>query len=228
MHFDQDRQHPGTDPHAKGRVEVPDCIPVFALPNLVFFPKTYLPLHIFEPRYREMVTDASAEGRCIGMALLKEGWEDDYLGEPPVFPIGCVGRLVTVQRFPDGRSNILLQGLERYEIHEEVGGKSYRLAKIQLKPQERAPAFDPALRADLIRVLQEYVHTHDDGYRWQGVFPLDANDEVLVSSLSTYLDFSPLEKQFLLEAESLRQQAHRLHDLIQFKRHERGGARGLG
>ena len=207
---------------------MPSCIPVFPLPNVVLFPRTYLPLHIFEPRYREMVADVAAGGRCMGITLLKEGWEEDYYGTPAMFPIGCVGRLVTVHKFPGGRSDILLQGLERYEIRQEVGGKSYRLAEIQLKALDKASTLDQALRGELIRALNEYVATHDDGYRWQGTFPLDANDEVLVNSLSTYLDFTPLEKQFLLEAESLRQQAHRLHDLIQFKQLERDGSRGWG
>ncbi|MFM8552112.1 MAG: LON peptidase substrate-binding domain-containing protein, partial [Nitrospiraceae bacterium] len=89
---------------------VPERIPIFPLPNVVFFPRTYLSLHIFEPRYREMVADAAAGGQCVGMALLKEGWENDYYGNPPIFDLGCVGRLVTVQPLPDGRFNILLQG----------------------------------------------------------------------------------------------------------------------
>src|SRR5918997_2308167 len=88
--------------------DVPNRIPVFPLPNVVFFPKTYLPLHIFEHRYRDMIADAAAEGQCIGIALLKEGWEQNYYGNPPVFEVGCAGRLVSAQGLPDGRYNILL------------------------------------------------------------------------------------------------------------------------
>src|SRR6185436_18498955 len=105
---------------------VPECIPIFPLPNVVFFPKTYLPLHIFEPRYREMLADAEAGGRCIGMVLLKDGWERDYYGTPPIFEIGCMGRLVGVDSLPDGRSNILLQGLSRFVVREQFREKSYR------------------------------------------------------------------------------------------------------
>ncbi len=226
MQFDRDRRHHEGDPQDKNSLDMPDCIPIFPLPNLVFFPKTYLPLHIFEPRYRDMVTDAAAEGRCVGMALLKEGWEENYYGNPPVFPVGCVGRLVSVQQLEDGRSNILLQGLERYEIVRELHGKRYRRASIALRPQDTTTGVETSMRAELVRVLQDYVALHDDGYRWQGYFPLDGNDELLINSLSTYLDFTPLEQQFLLEAESLRQQAHRLHDLLQFKRHEQDRTRG--
>ena len=56
--------------------QIPKRIPIFPLPAVVFFPKTFLPLHIFEPRYRAMVADAATGGECIGMALVKEGWED--------------------------------------------------------------------------------------------------------------------------------------------------------
>src|SRR3954451_7445361 len=84
---------------------IPARVPVFPLPNLVFFPKTYLPLHIFEPRYRQMVIDATMTGRCIGMALFKEGWQDHYYGNPRIFDLGCVGRVVSIQNLADGRSN---------------------------------------------------------------------------------------------------------------------------
>ena len=228
MQFEHDRPQHKKNPQRKSGFAVPECIPFFPLPNVVFFPRTYLPLHIFEPRYRDMVAEAAKKGRCIGMALLKEGWEDEYYGNPTVFSIGCVGRLVSVQQSPDGRSNILLQGLERYEILEELGGKSYRRANIVLKPQDKDATLDGTLRAELTQAFQEFLQEHDDGHDWQALFPVDTNDEVLVNTLSTYLDFTPLEKQFLLEADSLRQQAQRLHALIQFKQHERDGSRGWG
>ncbi|HZR47414.1 MAG TPA: LON peptidase substrate-binding domain-containing protein [Candidatus Manganitrophaceae bacterium] len=70
------------------KIQVPEWIPIFPLPNVVFFPKTYLPLHIFEPRYCQMVEEALAAERVIGMVLLKEGWEKDYDQNPPVYEIG--------------------------------------------------------------------------------------------------------------------------------------------
>ena len=86
---------------------IPHRVPVFPLPNLVFFPKTYLPLHIFEPRYRQMVAEATAGGQCIAMALLKDGWETQYDENPPIYPLVCVGRLMSMQPLAGGRSNIL-------------------------------------------------------------------------------------------------------------------------
>jgi uncharacterized protein len=228
MQFERDRPYHGHDPQDKDAFQVPECIPVFPLPNAVFFPKTYLPLHIFEPRYREMVADAAAEGQCIGMALLKEGWEEHYDRNPSIYQIGCVGRVVNIQSLVDGRSNILLQGIDRYQIREEVGGKSYRRATIDLNTQDTSSGLDRTLREGLIGIFQESLTSQEDLAVWQRLFPLDRNDEVLVNALSSYLDFTPLEKQFLLEADSLQQQAHRLYDLVQFKRHEPNGARGWG
>jgi Lon protease-like protein len=205
---------------------IPERLPVFALPNVVFFPKTYLPLHIFEPRYRQMVADASAGGQCIAMALLKEGWETEYYGNPPVFPTVCVGRLVSVQPLADGRSNILLQGLERCDIVEEHDDKPYREATVRIRPQAAEAGLEPEVRRRLVDTLTEYLRTRQDSTAWQGLFREEVSDEALVNTLSTYLDCTPLEKQFLLEADGLRQRARRLNDLIQFMLHDHHGATG--
>jgi Lon protease-like protein len=205
---------------------IPDCIPVFPLPNIVFFPKTYLPLHIFEPRYRAMVADIAAMGGCIGMALLREGWQHDYEGNPPVYEIGCVGRMISAQPLPDGRSNIVLQGLQRYRICEENYERPYRQARISLEPYKTAEALDPFLRAELLDRLRDYVaRRHTDGV-WGRFLDSEMTDDVLVNTLSAYLDFTPLEKQLLLEADTLMQQARRLNDLVQFKLYERDGPKG--
>src|SRR6187401_894355 len=107
-----------------------DILTLFPLPNAVLFPNVFLPLHVFEPRYREMVADAVASDRLIGMALLRPGWERDYEGRPPVYPIGCSGVITHVERLPDGRYNIVLRGLERFRIVSEDDEKTYRRATI--------------------------------------------------------------------------------------------------
>ena len=229
MFPEPERDQPSRDLSEKAQpFPVPERIPVFPLPNVVFFPKTYLPLHVFEPRYRQMVADAAKGGQCIGMVLLKEGWEELYDGNPPIFSVGCVGRLASVQRLPDGRSNILLQGLERYEVREEFYEKSYREARVTLKRRDRQFAMDPSLRQYLMGVLDEYLRTEEEASPLHSLVRPDVSDEIFVNSLSTYLDCTPLEKQFLLEAEDLAQQARRLSDLIQFKLAERNGAGGWG
>jgi Lon protease-like protein len=198
--------------------QVPERIPVFPLPSVVLFPNTYLPLHIFEPRYREMVADAAAQGQCIGMALLKEGWEEDYYRNPPIFQLGCVGRLVSQQRLPDGRLNILLCGLHRYEIMHEFHDKSYREAAIALKPLAADHPLDVSLRDTLVKAAKHYLGRDAEETPWRHLLEAGlVNDETLLNGLSSCLDFTTLEKQFLLEAHTVQQQAFRLRELIQLK-----------
>src|SRR5216684_121077 len=119
-----------------------DLLSLFPLPNVVLFPHVFLPLHIFEPRYREMVADAVASDRLIGMVLLKPGWERDYEGPPPVYPIGCSGVITHVERQADGRANIVLRGLERFRILDEDHGLSYRRAVVEPVTDQQPAAAD--------------------------------------------------------------------------------------
>jgi Lon protease-like protein len=229
MQTDHDREQPGCDhSHSAIPFPIPARIPVFPLPNVVLFPKTYLPLHIFEPRYRAMVSDAALKGQCIGMALLKEGWETDYYGHPPVFPIGCVGRLASVQPLSDGRSNILLQGLERFMIEREWYDKAYREATIAVTVRGTETSLDPAVRQHLFATLESYLQSRNAMPTWQELFREEVSDEIVVNTLSTYLECTPLEKQFLLESDSLHQQARRLSDLLEFMMHDRSDEKGRG
>lgn len=196
---------------------IPAVVPVFPLPNVVLFPHTYLPLHIFEPRYREMVHDASSRDQCIGMALLKDGWEDAYEESPPMFEQGVVGRMVSVKKMPDGRYNIILQGLRRCLYEEHDVSTSYRQATISLLPEDSSETLDSALLVHLAGAAKEYLLLQKADDQYQLISSGKMSDRVLVNSLSAGLDFSPDEKQFLLESETLTQQAGRLVDLIRFK-----------
>ncbi|MFQ5443763.1 MAG: LON peptidase substrate-binding domain-containing protein [Nitrospinales bacterium] len=108
-----------------------DRISIFPLPTTVFYPSTTLPLHIFEPRYRQMIADALIGNRLIGMVLLKPDWEADYFVAPKVAPIGCVGKIDKAVQLPEGKYNILLEGLSRFKILEEIPGKAYRRAHVE-------------------------------------------------------------------------------------------------
>src|SRR5437588_12933760 len=88
---------------------------LFPLPNLVLFPALVQGLHIFEPRYRQMTADALDGDRLIVLALLRPGWEADYAGQPRIFPVACLGRIITEQRLVDGRFNLILRGLRRMD-----------------------------------------------------------------------------------------------------------------
>ena len=197
---------------------IPEVIPIFPLPNVVFFPDTYLPLHIFEPRYRDMITDANQDSHCIGMVLLKAGWEDDYYGNPPVFSLGCIGRIKNVQPLEDGRSNVILHGLYRYDIEEEFFDTNYRRAKISLRSNESfLNPVDPAIRSSLMKLALQYLRKRKAQELCKLITEQSISDTVFVNSLSSCLDFTPFEKQFLLESESLHQQTRRLIDLLRFK-----------
>ncbi len=129
-------------------------VPVFPLPNAVFFPHTLIPLHIFEPRYREMVADAIAGERRIAMALLRDGWESDYEGRPPIHPVGCLGRISREERLPNGRWNIVLLGLARVRFLQENGDQPYRIAGYEVVQDASSP-LDPQAREVKRRRLVE-------------------------------------------------------------------------
>jgi len=131
-------------------------IPVFPLPDVVLFPHTLLPLHIFEPRYREMIRDCLTGDRRLVMALLQAGWENDYYGRPPIHAIAGVGEIVQEEELPDGRFNILVRGTMRVAIMAELPAeRSYRIAKARPLP-DRYPVDGPdsvAARVDRLKVL---------------------------------------------------------------------------
>ena len=198
-------------------VPIPKVLPVFPLPNVVFFPYTYLPLHIFEPRYREMVKDAVSSGQCIGMALLRDGWEELYDGAPPIFELGCVGRLVSVNPLSDGRYNIVLKGLRRCTYKEQTVVTSYRQARVNLLSSQEGEEIDTTIRGPLLETAERYLQSKKAHDLCQVITSGKLSDQILVNSLSAGLDFTSVEKQFLLESENLPQHARRLTDLIRFK-----------
>lgn len=203
-------------------LRIPNTIPIFPLPNVVLFPQTVLPLHIFEPRYREMVQDVQQSEGFIGIVLLKDGWEHNYYqGTPRCHQLGCVGKLTSVHLLADGRSNITLEGLTRYESIQEIEGKSYRQAHIALQewPTPQEP-LSPSTRLRLGKVVKQYLEHRQVGKFWKRIAPQflrNDRDEQLLNMLSSWLDFTPMEKQFLLESTTLLQHSHRLIDLIQLR-----------
>src|SRR4051812_44153248 len=93
---------------------------LFPLPNLVLFPHAVQPLHVFEPRYRDLMAEAIASDQTIVMACLAPGWEAHYVARPEVYPMACLGKITTYQRLPDGRYNLLLKGISRVRLGEEL------------------------------------------------------------------------------------------------------------
>ena len=192
---------------------LPSTIPIFPLPNVVLFPSVFLPLHVFEPRYRQMLADALSGDRIIGMVLLKN--ERDLVEEPPpVYGIGCAGLISHAERLPDGRSNIILRGIERFRIVLEVGGRPYRRAQIASLPEadsDRIRDQLPQLRARLDPLLAGQF----DDAKWRRMVPADMGDGDLVNTLAQYLDLEPVEKQALLEQNDVAGRSRALIDLIE-------------
>jgi Lon protease-like protein len=194
-----------------------DLLPLFPLPNVVLFPNVFLPLHVFEPRYREMVADAIAGDRMIGVVLLRPGSEREYEGRPPVYPIGCSGVITHFEKLTDGRYNIVLRGLDRFRIVEEDHARSYRRAITEtLHESDLAGGDREVLR--LQRVKLESLLT--PAVERSGTDPKTSSamtDEDLVNALAQYLDLEPLEKQALLERNGLRSRAESLVELLEMK-----------
>ena len=184
-------------------------VPLFPLPNVVLFPRVFLPLHIFEPRYREMVRDALAADRTIGMVLLRDGGAPGRAGNPAGFPTGCAGLITHCEQLPDGRYNIVLRGLYKFRIVEEDQSRSYRRANVEtLAEPEDAEGLREARRR-LERLLT--------GTGSNLKLPAGMDGADLVNALSQYLEFDPIEKQALLERNGPIDRCRALGDLLEMQ-----------
>ena len=195
---------------------LPPTIPIFPLPNVVLFPQVFLPLHIFEPRYREMVADALEGDRLIGMALLRPGWEADYEGRPPVYPIGCAGVITHHDRLPDGRYHLVLRGLEKFRIIEEDHSRAYRVATVESLHEPLDDGERDEIRAARGR-LEALLVPRPKGRGADPKLPPAMGDEDLVNTLSQYMELEPLEKQALLEREGALARCRSLIELLEMK-----------
>jgi Lon protease-like protein len=201
-------------------MDLPSTIPVFALPNVVLFPGVPLPLHIFEPRYRDMVRDVAAGHEIIGIVLLRGDWQKEYYAAPDVFETGCAGKLINVEYLEDGRSNILLHGLREFEIERHVLDKSYREGRVTWRTGGHG-AISDEVRQGLIRRLSDVFRREPDSPAHRLLCDRTLSDELLVNFFSYVLEIPPLEKQTLLEAVSMQQRAERLREVIDFHLEER-------
>jgi hypothetical protein len=195
---------------------LPPTIPIFPLPNAVLFPNVFLPLHIFEARYRAMIDDALAGDRIVGMVLLQPGYQAEYEGRPAVYPIGCAGVITHAERLPDGRFDIVLRGLEKFRILDEDRSKVYRLADIVGLPEVIAEAERTALRRQRLRLEAVLAAAIERGGA-EPRFPPAVADEDLINALSQYLELQPIERQALLEREGILARCGALIELLEMK-----------
>ena len=195
---------------------LPPTIPIFPLPNVVLFPNVFLPLHIFEARYRAMVAETLVGDRIIGMVLLKPGYERDYEGRPDVYPVGCAGVVTHSEALADGRYNIVLRGLEKFRVLGEDTSQSYRLAHIDPIPEPVADADRPQLRRDRQRLEALLAAAIERGGA-DPKFPPAVPDEDLVNALAQYLALEPIERQALLEQPGILARCRALIDLLEIR-----------
>lgn len=197
-------------------VDLPETLPVFPLPGALLLPRSRLPLHIFEPRYLQMFEDAlKTAGRLIGMVQPNPGRG----GEKALHAIGCAGRITQFSETEDGRYLVTLTGISRYRVIEEVSGFTpYRRCKVRwdgfdrdMGPTEQDAGFD---RPRLMKLLERYFSARGLSTDWETL--REAEDELLINSLSMLLDFEPEDKQALLEAPSLATRRETLITLIEF------------
>ncbi|MDH3519454.1 MAG: LON peptidase substrate-binding domain-containing protein [Myxococcales bacterium] len=203
-------------------------LPLFALSNVVLFPRVKTPLHLFEPRYRQLARDALGGARRIGMVTVDPQHLDDISGDPPLCPIGCSGMVIEHQQLPDGRYNIVLLGEHRFRILEEVPRpeqRLYRVARVEIL-EDPYPIGDrervARLRSNIVENVGVLVRrTQPDAP--QALDPelfAGVDDETLVNTLANALALPPEEKQRLLEASSVPERFGLLAGALSFWRAE--------
>lgn len=218
------------DPNAD---DLPGDLPIFPLTGVLLLPHAQLPLNIFEPRYLNMVTDALGEGRMIGMIQPRipgdyvQGRDDDEdpaerhdfdREQPPVFPVGCAGRITQFEETEDGRFLINLRGIARFRVAAEMPLRDgYRRVQADwseftgdLNEPDEVP---PSEKERLFVSLKPYFEAQDIQANWDAVHGTPS--ERLVNSLSMICPFEPLEKQALLEAVTLRDRLAVLTSLVE-------------
>ena len=192
-------------------------VPVFPLSTVVFFPNTLLPLHIFEPRYRDMLSDSLNSEKIIAMALLKPGWDENYYGSPDVFDVAGMGRIVSSETFSDGRSNIVLYGLKRIKILEFIEDKPYRKAKIEIL--ESINGNDESnYRGKLKKIVSDWNDMLGEKYKEHQLnvnleLPLSNLTDVMASLIFTNI----FDKQNFLEETNVEKRAEMLLESLETK-----------
>jgi len=217
-------------------------LPLFPLPDLVHFPRTELRLHVFEPRYRQLLRDlGKSPGRkWIGMVLLRRGWSATDEGRPAIHETGTAGRLESVEPLPDGRSNIVLYGDFRFEVEQELGQRPYRLARVRrlAEPDSAFSEIDlPAVRRDISGTAERLCAEMGERFPLPGDSLREllhrASTEELVNRIASDLDVPALRKQQLLAADlperaqsllSILRSRQRVLDLLRPYRHLAAGA----
>ena len=196
---------------------LPAILPLFPLPQVVLFPQTFLPLHVFEPRYQELTVEVLNSHHHLILALMREVPEPGSLGETaPIFDIGCLAEVVRAEPLTGGRWNLLLQGKDAVRIIEEVPEKPFRQAHIEVVPFDASVLWPGPHRHRLMDLLHLYAVAEGIEAQLKELLDLPLEDVGRLNTLAMALDFEPTERQFLLEARDLPALADRMLQLLDF------------
>jgi Lon protease-like protein len=197
-------------------------LPLFPLAQVVLFPRARVPLHVFEPRYRQMVAAVLDADRRLGMVAVPPEHAGELAGDPPLYSVGCVGVVSELERLADGRYNLVLAGCERFRIRGELprtAERPYRVAEVELLAEECDPGEANrigALRSRTVELLAELLEGQGLAAARRGQLLgrrlVGLDDAAFADALCQTLSFPTPEKQGLLEAGGV---ADRLESLIQ-------------
>ena len=183
---------------------------IFPLPGAILFPGLQLPLHIFEPRYRALVSDALARDRRIAMVQPQKPVDG-----APLYAIGCVGRIGEIEAMDDGRFNLVLEGEARFRIARELDvTTAFRQVEAELIEDDEGEALSSVERAGFELEARRFADIQGYSVDWDSVSRLD--DQSLINGVSQIAPFDPASKQALLEADTLAERCELLVQLMQF------------
>jgi Lon protease-like protein len=194
----------------RGPIDLPGVIPVFPLPSALLLPRGKMPLNIFEPRYLAMVDDALRDGhRLIGM-IQPDVHQSGSANKPPLYRIGCAGRITQLAESGDGRYLLELTGVARFRIEEELKALTlYRQCQVTFAPFAddfiARKGEDAVNREALVAALRGFLKANNLKADWDGIE--NAPNEALVNALAMMSPYGPAEKQALLEAPDLKTRA---------------------
>ena len=195
-------------------INLPDIIPVFPLSNFIFFPKTTVPLNIFEKRYLEMINDSMSGDRIIGMIQPKEKNKQ----KPTLYQIGCAGKITSFNETEDGRYLIALSGISRFKILDEIKSDDlYRKCKVDFSDftEDFNKSKEKVNFSDLRLIFQNLKSLFDkEGYliNWKELEKKDLNETL--NALAMASPFSLEEKQILLEAKNIGERRKKLEEIL--------------
>ena len=202
---------------------VPQCaspsgiVPVFPLPQIVFFPRTILPLHVFEPRYKQMVRDARVGEGLIAVALLRPGWEDDYAGNAAFHDVGTIGRIEDLESLPDGRFNLRLVGLQRAVFSEILQDLPYQRARVVPLNESEVDERNPRIFSGKLDLLASHGCLLRELTELEGLtVVLDERIpfETAVNGACANLPVDPAMRQSLLEEDDLYRRFQRTSEIL--------------